>query len=212
VAKQFQAREGLPVIRMLVAESVALMRGGLVALLTGQLDCEVVAELDRGELILPAALVSRPDVAVIDEKIAGDEFRLVREVRCAVPGCGSVVMAYSHSPRRLREAVAAGADGFVGKESSPDRIAEAVGRVASGGKALDPDLAFSALAVTASPLTSREIDVLRLASAGAPDLEIASELYLAVGTVRNYISRAIGKTGARTRVDAIRKAEGAGWL
>lgn len=199
-------------IRMLVAESVALIRTGLVALLSGELDCEIVAELDRAELVLSASLASRPDVAIIDEKIAGDEFQLVREVRCAVPGCASVVMAYSHSPGRLREAVAAGADGFVGKESPSDKIAEAVGRVAAGGKALDPDLAFSALSVTASPLTAREIDVLRLASEGATDQEIASKLYLSLGTVRNYISRAIGKTGARTRVDAIRKAESAGWL
>lgn len=199
-------------IRMLVAESVALIRTGLVALLSGELDCEIVAELDRAELVLSASLASRPDVAIIDEKIAGDEFQLVREVRCAVPGCASVVMAYSHSPGRLREAVAAGADGFVGKESPSDKIAEAVGRVAAGGKALDPDLAFFALSVTASPLTAREIDVLRLASEGATDQEIASKLYLSLGTVRNYISRAIGKTGARTRVDAIRKAESAGWL
>lgn len=199
-------------IRMLVAESVALMRAGLVALLSGELNCEIVAELDRAEFVVPLTIASRPDVAVVDEKIAGDEFCLVREVRRAVPGCGAVVMAYSHSPRRLREAVAAGADGFVAKESAPEKIADAIGLVASGGKALDPDLAFSALSTTASPLTTREIDVLRLASEGAPDLEIASELYLAVGTVRNYISRAIGKTGARTRVDAIRKAEGAGWL
>lgn len=197
---------------MLVAESVALIRTGLVALLRGELDCEIIAELDRADLVVSASLASQPDVAIIDEKIAGSEFRLVKEVRCAVPGCASVVMAYSHSPGRLREAVAAGADGFIGKESSSDKIAEAVGRVAAGGKALDPDLAFSALSVTASPLTAREIDVLRLASEGATDLEIASKLYLSVGTVRNYISRAIGKTGARTRVDAIRKAESAGWL
>lgn len=212
VAKQLLARKGLPVIRMLVAERVALTRAGLVALLLGELDCEVVAELDRPEFVVPASRTSRPDVAVIDEKMAGDEFRLIREVHCAAPGCSSVIMADSQTPRRLREAVAAGADGFVGKESAPDKIAEAIGRVASGGKALDPDLAFSALSTTVSPLTTREIDVLRLASEGAPDPEIAQELYLAVGTVRNYISRAIGKTGARTRVDAIRKAEGAGWL
>lgn len=199
-------------IRTLVAESVALIRAGLVTLLAGQCDIEFVAELDRAEMVVPAALASRPDVAMIDERIAGDDFRIIRELRAAVPGCGLVVMASSHSPRKLREAVSASADGFVEKESSPDTIAEAILSVASGRKALDPDLAFFALNTAASPLTTREIDVLRLASEGAPDLEIASELYLSVGTVRNYISRAIGKTGARTRVDAIRKAEVAGWL
>jgi two-component system response regulator DesR len=121
-------------------------------------------------------------------------------------------MASSHNPCRLREAVTANADGFVVEESAPEKIAEAIRRVAAGRKALDPDLAFSALNIMASPLTPRELDVLRLAAEGAPAMEIASELYLSVGTVRNYISRAIGKTGARTRVDAIRIAEGAGWL
>lgn len=199
-------------IRVLVAESVALMRAGLVALLAGQFDIEVIAELDRAELVVPKARASLPDVAVIDEAIAGGGFPLIRALRDAVPGCGAVIMASSHSPCKLREAVIASADGFVVKESATDKITEAVRRVAAGRKALDPDLAFSVLNTPTSPLTTREIDVLRLAAGGAPAAEIASELYLSVGTVRNYISRAIGKTGARTRVDAIRIAEGAGWL
>lgn len=199
-------------IRVLVAESVALMRAGLVALLTGQFDIEVIAELDRAELVVPTARASLPDVAVIDEVIAGGGFPLIRALRDAAPGCGAVIMASSHSSCKLREAVIASADGFVVKESATDKITEAVRRVAAGRKALDPDLAFSALNTPTSPLTTREIDVLRLAAEGAPAAEIASELYLSVGTVRNYISRAIGKTGARTRVDAIRIAEGAGWL
>ena len=199
-------------IRVLVAESVALMRAGLLALLAGQPDIEVTAELDRAELVVPTARASRPDVAVIDEAIAGGGFPLIRALRDAAPGCGAVIMASSRSPGKLREAVIASADGFVVKESATDKITEAVRRVAAGRKALDPDLAFSALNTPASPLTTREIDVLRLAAGGAPAAEIASELYLSVGTVRNYISRAIGKTGARTRLDAIRIAEGAGWL
>lgn len=199
-------------IRTLVAESVALMRAGLLALLAGEPDIEVIAELDRAELVIPVALASRPGVAIIDEGIAGDEFATIRALRKAVPGCRSMIMASGRNPGRLRGAITAGADGFVVKEAAPDKIAEAVHRVAAGQKALDPDLAFSALNAAVSPLTPREIDVLRLAAAGAPVLEIASELYLSVGTVRNYISRAIGKMGARTRVDAIRIAEGAGWL
>jgi two-component system response regulator DesR len=98
------------------------------------------------------------------------------------------------------------------KDSAPDKITEAIRHVAAGRKAIDPDLAFTALNTAASPLTGREIDVLRLAAKGAPAMEIADELYLSVGTVRNYISRVIGKTGARNRVDAIRIADRAGWL
>jgi two-component system response regulator DesR len=173
---------------------------------------EVVAELDRAELVVPVAGMSRPDVAVIAEGIAGQRFATIRALRVAVPACGSVIVASGHSPGKLREAVAASADGFLLMESTPDKITEAIRRVAAGGKALDPDLVFSALNTETSPLTARETDVLRLAAKGAPVTEIADELYLSVGTVRNYISRVIGKTGARGRVDAIRIAEGAGWL
>ncbi|HEX8007534.1 MAG TPA: response regulator transcription factor [Trebonia sp.] len=199
-------------IRTLVAGRVALIRAGLLALLARQPDMEVVAELDRAELVVPAAGTSQPDVAVIAEGVAGQGFATIRALRAAVPSCGSVIVASGHSPGKLREAVAASADGFVLMESAPEKIAEAVRRVAAGGKALDPDLVFSALNTAASPLTAREMDVLRLAAQGAPATEIADELYLSVGTVRNYMSRVIGKTGARSRVDAIRIAEGAGWL
>jgi two-component system response regulator DesR len=121
-------------------------------------------------------------------------------------------MSATHSPRELRGAIAACADGFVVKDSDPGKITDAIRRVAAGRKALDPDLAFSTLASAASPLTQRELDVLRLAAQGEPAVEIAGRLYLSVGTVHNYMSRVIGKTGARNRVDAIRIAEGAGWL
>jgi two-component system, NarL family, response regulator DesR len=200
------------VIRTLVAERVALIRAGMLALLARQPDIEVVAELDRAELVVPAAGTSRPDVALINEDIAGRGFATIRALREAVPACGSVIMASGHSPYKLREAVAASADGFVAMESAPEKITEAIRRVATGGKALDPDPAFSGINSTASPLTAREVDVLCLAAKGAPTTAIADELYLSVRTVRNYISQAIGKTGARNRVDAIRIAKGAGWL
>jgi two-component system, NarL family, response regulator DesR len=200
------------VIRTLVAERIALVRAGLLALLARQPDIEVIAELDQAELIVPTAGTSQPDVAVIDEDIAGQGFATIRALREVVPACGSVIMASSYSPGKLREAIAASADGFLVMESALDKITEAIRQVAAGKKALDPDLAFSALNTATSPLTAREIDVLRLAAGGASAVEIAVELYLSVGTVRNYISRVIGKTGARSRVDAIRIAEGAGWL
>lgn len=200
-------------IRTLIAESAALMRAGLLVLLTRQPDIKVVAELDRPELFIPAARQLQPDVAVVDGVIAGhDGFAAIRQLHAAVPACASIIMSASHSPCELREAVAARADGFVVKDSEPDKITEAIRRVAAGKKALDPDLAFSTLTSRASPLTPREVDVLRLAANGEPAVEIAGSLYLSVGTVHNYMSRVIGKTGARNRVDAIRIAQGAGWL
>ena len=200
-------------IRTLVAENVALVRAGLFALLAREPDIEVVAELDRAEFVVPAASRLRPDVALVDGDVtACDGFAVIRALHAEVPACGSIVIASSHSPCVLREAVAACADGFVVKDSAPDKIIEAIRRVGAGRKALDPDLAFSTLNSADSPLTAREVDVLRLAAQGAPTSEIAGELYLSVGTVRNYMSRVIGKVGARTRVDAVRIADRAGWL
>jgi two-component system, NarL family, response regulator DesR len=201
------------VIRTLIAESVALMRVGLLTLLTREPDIKVVAELDRPEFVIPVACQMEPDIAIVDGAMAGrNEFATIRQLHMAVPACGLVVMADSHNPAELREAIAARADGFVAKDSDPGKIIEAIRLVAAGKKALDPDLAFSTLNTPSSPLTQREADVLRLAAKGEPALEIADQLYLSVGTVRNYMSRAIGKTGARNRIDAIRIAEGAGWL
>jgi two-component system response regulator DesR len=201
------------VIRTLIAESVALMRAGLLVLLASEPDIKVVAELDRPELVIPAARELQPDVAVVDGAMAArDGFATIRELHAAVPACASIVMSVSHSPGELREAIAACADGFVVKDSDPGKITEAIRRVAAGKKALDPDLAFFVLNSPVSPLTAREVDVLRLAAQGEPAMEIAERLYLSVGTVHNYMSRVIGKTGARNRVDAIRIAEGAGWL
>jgi two-component system response regulator DesR len=143
---------------------------------------------------------------------AHDGFAAIRELHAAAPACASVIMSASHSPGELRQAIAARADGFVVKDSDPGKITDAIRRVAAGKKALDPDLAFFTLTSLPSPLTPREADVLRLAAQGEPAVEIAGRLYLSVGTVHNYMSRVIGKTGARNRVDAIRIAEGSGWL
>jgi two-component system response regulator DesR len=200
-------------IRTIIVESAALIRTGLLVLLAEEPDIKVVAELDRPELVVPTARSSEPDVVLVDGDMAArDGFATIQALHAAVPACALVVMSSSRSPCELRKAVAAHADGFVAKDSAPDKITEAIRRVAAGKKALDPDLAFSTLNSLASPLTAREEDVLRLVAQGEPAMEIADKLYLSVGTVRNYMSRVIGKTGARNRVDAIRIAEGAGWL
>lgn len=208
-----QRRRSLVVIRTLIAESVALMRAGLLVLLTSEPDIKVVAELGRPDLVIPAACQLQPAVALVDGAMAAHEgFAVIRELHEVVPACASIIMAASYNPSDLREAIAAHADGFIVKDSDPEKIADAIRRVADGKKVLDPDIAFSTLARRASPLTRREVDVLRLAAQGEPAVDIAGRLYLSVGTVHNYMSRVIGKTGARNRVDAIRIAEGAGWL
>jgi two-component system, NarL family, response regulator DesR len=201
------------VIKTLIAEQSCLIRAGLVALLSGADGIEVVAELQRGDQVVPASLVLQPDVAVLAAVLPGlDGFAAARALHAELPSCNSLIMSAQRDPAHLRRAVASHAVGFIVKDASPDFIAEAVRRVARGRKVIDPDLAFAALNATENPLTPRELDALRLAGEGATTAEIATKLCLSVGTVRNYLSRAIIKTGARNRVDAIRIATCSGWF
>lgn len=204
---------GEEVIRTLIAEQVSLIRTGLAALLSGAGDIEVIAELQHGDEVVSASRALIPDVAVLGAGLPGlDGFAAAQALYTELPACHSLIMIEQGDPADLRRAVAAHAVGFLARDAAPDIIIEAVRRAAKGGKVVDPDLAFAALNLEQSPLTSRELDVLRLAAAGATTLEIASDLCLAVGTVRNYLSRAIAKAGARNRVDAIRIATAAGWF
>jgi two-component system response regulator DesR len=192
---------------------MALIRAGLVACISREPDIEVVAELDRREPVLPTVAALRPDVAVIDDGIAAaGGFAVLRDLHDAAPSCRTLIMAAQPCPRDLRQAVAAHATGYVRKDADPDGISQAIRQVARGRKALDPDLAFAALDAPVNPMTPRETDVLRLAAAGAPTAEIAGQLGLTTGTVRNYISAIITKAGARNRVDVIRIADRCGWL
>ena len=200
-------------IRTLIAEQTSLIRAGLVAFLSCSDDIEVVAELQRGDQVVPASRALLPDVAVLAAALPGaDGFAAARALHAELPSCHSLIMGDQRDPAGLRRAVAAHASGFVVRDAAPDFITEAVRRVARGRKVIDPDLAFAALNAAKNPLTSRELDALRLAAQGATTEEIARDLCLSVGTVRNYLSRAIAKTDARNRVDAIRIAVGAGWL
>jgi two-component system response regulator DesR len=199
--------------RTLIAEGIHLIREGLVALISRENDLKVVAELERGDQVLPVALDLQPDVAVIGVDLAGtDGYTAATELSARLPSCRILLTAGRASRSDLRRAVAAQVRGFVLTNASPQYLADAVRRVAAGMKVIDPDLAFAALDSADNPLTPRELDVLRLAAAGEPATAIADQLCLTVGTVRNYISRVITKTGARNRVDAIRIADESGWL
>ncbi|MBC6458460.1 response regulator transcription factor [Actinomadura sp. HBU206391] len=198
-------------IRVLIAEELHLMRGGLVALLSAEIDISVVAELDSAEKIIPSALELDPHVAMIDIRLRGG-FAAARALHQRLPGCGTMIMAERRRPRDLRRAVKSHILGFVLTDVEPEALADAVRRVARGERVLDSELAFAALDAEQSPLTPRELEVLEAAAEGTPPEEIAAQLYLSVRTVRNHLSRVTSKTGARNRVDAIRIAIEAGWL
>jgi two-component system response regulator DesR len=173
----------------------------------------VVAALESVDKVLPTALELRPDVALIGAGMAGaNGFAVARSFHDELPSCAIVIMANRRRPDDLRRAVAACVMGYMLVDAPLDDLADAVRRVAQGERVIDSELAFAALGTADSPLTDRELDVLRLAAQGASSAEIASNLFLSVRTVRNHISRIIGKVGARNRVDAIRIADDAGWL
>lgn len=200
-------------IRLLLADDQHLVRGALAALLSLEDDLEVVAEVGRGDEVVEAARAHAPDVALIDVQMPGtDGIDATAALREAVPGTRVLIVTTFGRPGYLRRAMEAGAGGFVVKDTPADALADAIRRVHAGLRHVDPALAADSLATGASPLTVRERDVLVAASGGDSIAGIAARLVLSEGTVRNYLSSVIGKTGARNRTEAIRTAESNGWL
>ena len=200
-------------IRLLIADDQALVRGAMAALLDLEPDLEVVAEVGRGDEVVAAARANDVDVALLDIEMPGmDGVAAARELRAALPGCRVLMVTTFGRPGYLRQAMAAGASGFVVKDTPARQLADAVRRVHQGLRVVDPTLAAESLARGDSPLTLRESDVLRAAADGKTVADVAAELHLSEGTVRNYLSSAIAKTGARTRAEAVRLAVERGWL
>jgi two-component system response regulator DesR len=200
-------------IRVLLAEDQTLVRGALRTLLDLEEDIEVVAEVGRGDEVLAAARAHQPDVALLDIEMPGrDGLEAARELAAELPAVRAVVLTTFGRPGFLRRAMEVGAAGFLVKDSPVAELARGIRAVMAGERVIDRDLAAAALALGATPLSPREADVLRAAADGATVADIAARLFLSEGTVRNYLSSAIGKTGARTRVEAARVAEDKGWL
>jgi two-component system, NarL family, response regulator DesR len=201
------------VIRVLIAEDMHMIRGALVALLSLEADMEVVAELDRGDHIVETAIRTRPDVAVLDIDLPGlDGLTAAGQLHERLPACKILVLTGLSQPGNLLRALKAHVRGFIVKDAPAETLADGVRRVFAGERVIDPELIAAALETGTSPLTTREADVLRAAESGISTDEIASKLSLSSATVRNYLSNAISKAGARNRIDAIRICRNAGWL
>lgn len=200
-------------IRVLLADDQALVRGALAALLELEGDIEVVAQVGRGDQVVDAARESGAEVAMLDIEMPGlDGIEAAAQLAQKVPECRILIVTTFGRPGYLRRALEAGANGFVVKDSPAAALAEAVRRVNAGLRAVDPDLAIESLSHGANPLSERELEVLRAARDGAPVREVAKRVFLSPGTVRNHLSNAIGKTATTTRAEAIQVAEANGWL
>jgi len=200
-------------IRVLLAEDQAMVRGALAALLTLEGDITVVAEVGRGDEVVPAALASQPDVALLDiEMPGGDGITAAAALHERLPSCRTLILTTFGRPGYLRQAMASGVVGFLLKDAPATQLATAIRRAVAGERVVDPQLALAALSEGDNPLTERERAVLAAAAGGASIAEIAATLFLSEGTVRNYLSVAIQKLGARNRIAAARIAEEKGWL
>ncbi|RVX43524.1 LuxR family two component transcriptional regulator [Nonomuraea polychroma] len=201
-------------IRILLAEDQHVIREALATLLGLEPDIEVVAAVDSGDAAVAAALAHRPDVAVLDIDMPRgmDGLDAAGELRTRLPECRTLMLTGHGKPGHLRRALASQVDGFVLKTAPPDELTAAIRKVAQGERVLDPSLAVTAWNLADNPLTPREADVLRLAAGGAEAPEIAAQLFLSAGTVRNYLTAIVTKLNARNRTDAARIAAEAGWI
>ncbi|CAM5352447.1 response regulator transcription factor [Streptomyces narbonensis] len=200
-------------VRVLLAEDQGMTRGALALLLGMEPDIEVVAQVGRGDEIVDAALLSRPDVALLDIELPGRSgLDAAAELRDEVPDCRVLILTTFGRPGYLRRAMEAGAAGFLVKDGPVEELAEAVRRVLRGETVIDPALATAALGAGPNPLTGREREALAASVDGATIADIAARLHLSESTVRNYLSSAIGKTSTRNRMEAVRAARQQGWL
>ncbi len=200
-------------IRVLIAEDQTMVRGALSALLSLEEDMEIVAEVSRGDEVVPAAMDSLPDVALLDiEMPGGDGLSAAAALKESLPSCRVLILTVFGRAGYLKRAMEGGAVGFLLKDAPASELASAIRRVMAGERVVDPGLAAAALSEGENPLSGREREVLVASANGATIEDIAGKLYLSEGTVRNYLSTAIKKLGARNRVEAARLAEEKGWL
>src|SRR5690242_17469112 len=200
-------------IRVLLAEDQAMVRGALSALLTLEGDIEIVAAVGRGDEVVGAAVATSPDVALLDIEMPGlDGLAAAALLHQRLPTCRVLILTTFGRPGYLRRAMESGVVGFLVKDAPATELASAIRRAVAGERIIDPALAATALSEGVNPLTERERAVLAAAAHGASLADIAATLFLSEGTVRNYLSVAIQKLNAQNRVEAARIAEQQGWL
>jgi two-component system, NarL family, response regulator DesR len=200
-------------IRVVIAEDQLMVRGALSALLAMEPDIEVVAQISRGDEIVPTMERVLPDVALLDIELpGGDGLTAAAELHRRLPKVRVIILTTFGRPGYLRRAMEAGVIGYVLKEAPADTLAATIRRAMEGKRTVDPTLAVTALSEGGNPLTEREREVLAMSREVATIADIAGRLFLSEGTVRNHLSTAIQKLDAHNRGEAARIAEQKGWL
>lgn len=200
-------------IRLLLVEDQAMLRGAVAQLLALEDDLEVAGEAEDGHEAVAAAVRVEPDVALVDIELPGqDGLAVAAQIGTELPSCRVVIVTTFGRPGFLRRAIDAGAAGFVLKDTPVAELADVIRRVHAGERVVDPQLAVTALREGDSPLTAREHEVIAAARDHATIAELAEKLHLSQGTVRNHLSAVIQKLGARNRNEAVAIAEDKGWL
>ncbi|MFB7249578.1 response regulator [Microbacterium sp. NPDC056234] len=199
-------------IRVLVADDEAMIRSAIAALLNLEDDIEVVAECANGTEAVDEAVRLTPDICLLDLEMPGLDGVEVAERLSRLVSTRCIVVTRHARPGVLRRALASGVSGFLPKSRGADEVAEVIRRVAAGARYVDPEVAADALSDERSPLTERELDVLRAGRRGETTGQIARALSLAPGTVRNHVSTVLGKLHVATRQQAVILAEERGWI
>ncbi|GIF14381.1 response regulator transcription factor [Actinoplanes teichomyceticus] len=203
-------------IRIILAQKGRLIRRALAQMLAQEDDVHVVAEVSAYDEAVTAAVRERPHVAVLDHALLGPPVAhdLCTDLLKAAPGCRILLIVDRSLPTLAGAELARMTPrvGLLATDASPGQLIEGVRRLSRGQPVLDVDIAVAALSANTTPLTRREREVLLLATEGRPTKEIAAKLCLTDGTVRNYLSRIVAKTGARTLIEAVRRAQESGWV
>jgi two-component system response regulator DesR len=201
------------VIRVLLAEDQLMFRTAVRQLLELEGDIEVVAEVARGDELVAAALAARPDVAVVDIEMPGqDGISAASELRQTLPSCRTLILTMYGRPGFVQRAMEGGVSSFVLKDAPIEVLAAAIRRCAAGEDVVDPSLAARVLKAGPGPLSSREREILAACAEGLSTAELATRLWLSEGTVRNRVSEILGKLGVRNRAEAVQLARENGWL
>lgn len=199
-------------IRIILGEDQTLLRGALATLLSLEEDIEVIGVAENGEIALELIQQQQPDIAILDIEMPLKTGLDVAEIvkRMGIP-CRIIILTTFARPGYFQRAMAAGIAGYLLKESPSDELSEAIRQVYQGKRAISPELSL-AVWDDPCPLSPREREVMRYAAQGLTLQDIGAKLFLSHGTVRNYMSEAISKLGANTRIEAIRMAREKGWL